>query len=237
MRQLGLEPDGLMASMKAGATWFDLTTNAPTVVREVHARLAEKGIDLLDAPVSGGPAGARSGKLAIYVGGDRAAFDRHKPLLDVLGDQVLHVGSIGAGNATKLVHNVASLIQRMAIAEVMTLGVKAGVEPRALWSAIRQGAIGRSRSFDRIDRYMQSDYEPPTFSLRLAHKDLMLGLELGEQLGVPMRHAEVVRKDFDEALARGWGERDARTPMRLQNERAGVEIRLSAAEVKEVLSE
>jgi 3-hydroxyisobutyrate dehydrogenase len=146
---------------------------------------------LLDAPVSGGPAGARSGKLAIYVGGDRDAFDRHKALLDAIGDQVLYVGLIGAGSTAKLAHNLASLVTRMAIAEVFTLGVKAGVEPLELWHALRQGAIGRSRTFDRIgDQYLQSKYEPANFSVRLAHKDFTLGLELAHQLGVPMRLAK-----------------------------------------------
>jgi 3-hydroxyisobutyrate dehydrogenase len=229
--------DTLLGAMRPGTAWFDLTTNAPKVVQDVHKRFAEKGIALLDAPVSGGPAGANSGKLAIYVGGDREVFERHKALLDALGDQVMYIGGIGAGNATKLVHNCASLTVRMMIAEVFSLGVKAGVDPAELWHGIRMGAIGRARTFDRIgDQYLQDKYDPPNFALKLAHKDLRLALELGEQLGVPMPYAQTAKKDFDEALARGWGDRDSRSPMQMQNERAGVQIKLTAQEVARTLA-
>ncbi len=236
MRAAGLGERGLLSTVRRGTAWFDLTTNSPTVVREVHAVCLDAGVELFDAPVSGGPEGARSGTLAIYVGGNPAAFERYKTLLDAIGDKVLHVGEIGAGNTAKLVHNCASITIRAAIAEVFTLGVKAGVEPAALWHAMRQGAIGRARTFDRIgDRYLQANFEPPSFALVLANKDLRLALELAEQLDVPMHCAEVVAEDFQEALDRGWGGRDSQSPMALQNERAGVTVNLSAREVQDVL--
>ena len=236
MRAAGLADGGLLSTMRRGAAWFDLTTNSPTVVREVHAVCVRAGVELFDAPVSGGPEGAASGRLAIYVGGDPVAFPRYAALLDAIGDRVLHVGEIGAGNTAKLVHNCASITIRAAIAEVFTLGVKAGVEPAALWHAMRQGAIGRARTFDRIgDRYLQAKFEPPSFALTLANKDLRLALELAEQLEVPMRCAEAVSDDFREALDRGWGGRDSQSPMALQNERAGVTVRLSAQQVQDVL--
>ena len=237
MQQVGLGDGGLLGTMRPGSAWFDLSTNSPTVVRDVYQQCKARGITLFDAPVSGGPAGAQSGKLAIYVGGDKDAFERYKPLLDALGDQVNRVGDIGAGNSAKLVHNVASMTVRMMIAEVMTLGVKAGVEPLELWHAIRQGAIGRARTFDRIgDQYLQAKYDPANFAVRLAHKDLTLGLDLAKELGVPMPYAEVAYKDFTEALDRGWGERDSRSPMQLQNERAGVTIKVSAEDVQKTLA-
>ncbi len=234
MREIG---SLLLNAMQPGSAWFDLSTNAPSVVREVHERFAEKGIALLDAPVSGGPAGANAGKLAIYVGGDKAVFEHHKALLDAIGDQVLLVGGIGAGNIAKLVHNCASITMRMMISEVFSLGVKGGMEPLELWHAVRQGAIGRSRTFDRIgDQYLQDKYDPPNFALRLAHKDLTLALELGRELDVPMKYAEQAMEDFQEALDRGWGDRDSRSPMQLQNERAGVHIQESAEDVKQTLA-
>lgn len=237
MQEVGAGEGGLLSSMRSGAAWFDLTTNSPTVVRKIAARFAEKGIQLLDAPVSGGPRGARSGKLAIYVGGDEGAFNRHKALLDAIGDQVMYVGPVGAGNSAKLAHNCASFTTRMAIAEIFTLGVKAGVEPLSLWHAIRQGSTGRARTFDRIgDQYLQGKYEPAAFALRLAHKDLTLARELAQELGVPMKHADLAYEDFTAALERGWGELDSRSPMQLQNERAGVSIRVSAEDVEKTLA-
>lgn len=237
MQAVASAQDGLLATLRPGSVWFDLTTNSPTVVREVAIACRERRVELFDAPVSGGPAGARSGKLAIYVGGDRAGFERHRGVLDAIGDQILYVGEIGAGNVSKLVHNCASMTIRAAIAEVFTMGVKAGVEPAELWNAMRQGAIGRSRTFDRIgDRYLQAAFDPPSFALELAAKDLRLALELADQVDVPMASARVVYGDFTEALDRGWGRRDSQVPMSLQNERAGVEVKLSADEVREVLA-
>lgn len=236
MQEVGLGEKGLLSTMRPGSAWFDLTTNSPTVVREVHAACVERGVELFDAPVSGGPKGARTGKLAIYIGGNEDAFDQHKSVLDAIGDQILYVGEIGAGNTAKLVHNCASITIRLAIAEVFTMGVKAGVEPGPLWHAIRQGAIGRSRTFDRIsDRYLQGAFEPPSFALELANKDLRLALELADQLDVSMRCAQVAQDDFTEALERGWGRRDSQSPLELVNERANVSIKLSAEEVQEIL--
>jgi 3-hydroxyisobutyrate dehydrogenase len=236
MRQVGTGEGGLLSAMRSGSVWFDLTTNSPTVVREVHAVCREHGVELFDAPVSGGPAGARSGKLAIYVGGDSKKFDDHRGVLDAIGDKVLYVGDIGAGNVAKLVHNCASMIIRAAIAEVFTLGVKAGVEPGPLWHALRQGAIGRGRTFDAISgRYLQGAFEPPSFALVLADKDFRLALELAEQMDVPMKCAQAAYEDFQEALERGWGGRDSQAPMVLQNERAGVTVKISPEEVQEIL--
>ncbi len=237
MRQVGTGEGGLLSQLKPGSVWFDLTTNSPTVVREVHAVCREHRVELFDAPVSGGPQGARSGKLAIYVGGDQKAFDDHRAVLDAIGDKVMYVGDIGAGNIAKLAHNCASMIIRAAVAEVFTLGVKAGVEPGPLWHALRQGAIGRARTFDSIrDRYLQSTFEPPSFALNLADKDFRLALELADQMEVPMKVARAAYEDFQEALDRGWGGRDSQSPMVLQNERAGVTVKVSAEEVQDILS-
>jgi 3-hydroxyisobutyrate dehydrogenase len=226
----------LLPVMRPGSAWFDLTTNSPTTVREVHRTAGKYGIELLDAPVSGGPAGARSGRLAVYLGGDREIYERHAALLDAIGDRIMYVGEIGAGSVAKLMHNCVSLSVRQAIAEVLTLGVKAGVDIGALYHGLRQGAAGRSRTFDVVSqRYLQQVFDPPSFALVLANKDLTLALELADQFEVPMRCAEAVRADFEEALARDWGHLDSQTPLLLQNERAGVDIKLSADDVTALL--
>lgn len=228
MRQVGMGEGGLLPSMRSGSAWFDLTTNSPTVVREVSKPFLKRGIELLDAPVSGGPSGARSGQLAIWVGGSRDAFERNKGILDAMGDKVLYVGPLGSGSTAKIVHNYVSLVTRLAIVEGFTLGVKAGMDPLELWHALRQGAIGRTRTFDILnDQYLQESYDPPRFTLRLAHKDFMLAMDLGRELGVPMRHGDVAYQDYAAALERGWSERDCRSAMHIQNERAGVAIKVS----------
>jgi len=228
--------DELLESMERGAVWFDLSTNSPTVVRRIHAKFASKGIAMLDAPVSGGPQGAKSGQLALLIGGDRAVFDRCKPVLDAIGDQVIYIGEIGAGSVAKLVHNCAGYMIQTALAEVFTLGVKAGVDPLDLWAAVRQCALGRQRTFDRLGRqFLQGSFDPPDFALQLAHKDVTLATELGRELGVPMRIANLTYAEMTEGLNRGWAGRDSRSPMLLQEERAGVEIKVPADKIQEVL--
>jgi 3-hydroxyisobutyrate dehydrogenase len=230
--------EDLLAGMRKGTAWFDLSTNSPTVVRRLSARFAEKGIAMLDAPVSGGPSGAKSGKLALYVSGDRGAFDRHKAVLDAIGDQAIYVGPVGSGTVAKLVHNCAGYAILAALAEVMTMGVKAGVEPLALWAAIRQGAFGRRRSFDRLaEQFLIARFDPPAFALELAHKDVTLATEVGREFHVPMKIANTVLQEMTEAMNReGWGKRDSRIFMLLQEERAGVDIKVPEAKVQEVLN-
>ena len=228
--------DELLESMEPGAAWFDLSTNSPTVVRRIHAKFAAKGLPMLDAPVSGGPEGAKSGKLALLVGGDRAVFDRFKPVLDAIGDQVIYIGGIGAGSVAKLVHNCAGYVIQTALAEVFTMGVKAGVDPLDLWAAVRQCSLGRQRSFDRLGKqFLQGSFEPPDFALKLAHKDVTLATELAREIGVPMRLANLTHAELSEALNRGWGERDSRVPMLLQEERAGVDIKVPVDKIQAVL--
>jgi 3-hydroxyisobutyrate dehydrogenase len=227
----------LIDSMRPGTTWFDLSTNSPTVIRRLHAEFAAKKIHLLDAPVSGGPTGAKSRKLALWVGGERAVFDQHKAVLDAIGDQVRYIGPIGAGLVAKLVHNCAGYAIQTALAEVFTMGVKAGVPPLDLWAAVRQGSLGRIRTFDRLGKqFLQGAFDPPEFALKLAHKDIGLACELGREMSVPMRLANMTYMEMTEALNReGWGGRDSRTPMLLQEERAGVSIKVPAADIQDVI--
>jgi len=228
----------LAAAMTRGAAWFDLTTNSPECVRRVHAQMKARGIPFLDAPVSGGPSGARSGRLALWVGGEKDIYERHAAVLRAIGDQPCYVGPIGAGSIAKLAHNCASFTVQTALAEIFTLGVKAGVEPLALFQALRHGATGRKRTFDRLaEQYLPGAYDPPAFALKLAHKDLALALSLAREIGVPMQLTSCAFGQFEEAMQRGWGERDSRTPMLLQNERAGVEPRVPAEKLGEVLAE
>jgi 3-hydroxyisobutyrate dehydrogenase len=238
VESVALAHDGLLNGMAPGSVYFDLSTNSPTLIRRLHQRFQERGINLLDSPVSGGPAGAKSGKLAIWVGGDEAIFQRYKPVLDSIGDQVVHVGPIGSGSVAKLVHNCSGYMIQCALAEAFTMGVKAGVDPLALWQAVRQGAVGRARTFDRLaDRFLQAKFDPPSFALRLAHKDVTLATEVGREHHVPMRMANLALDEMTEALNRGWGHRDSRASMILQEERAGVEIKVEEALIQEILDQ
>jgi 3-hydroxyisobutyrate dehydrogenase len=236
VESVALGADGLIHGMRRGTAFFDLSTNSPALIRRLHAAFKEKGVDVLDAPVSGGPVGARTRKLAIWVGGDRALFDRYKPLLDAMGDQPYYVGPIGAGAVAKLVHNCTSFAVRAVLAETFSMGVKAGVEPLALWKAVRQGATGRRRTFDTLmDKFLPGVYDPPSFALRLGHKDVSLATALGREVGVPMRMANLALEEITEALNRGWGDQDSSSFMRLEVERAGVEFKVPPDKLREVI--
>jgi 3-hydroxyisobutyrate dehydrogenase len=237
VRKVGCGEAGLIEGFKPGSAWFDLSTNAVDVVRDLNAIFAEKGVEFLDAPVSGGPSGANSGKLAVWIGGDRAVYDKYKAVLDSFSDQNRYIGPIGAGSIAKLVHNASSAAVNVVLSEVFSMGVKAGVEPLALFEAVRQGAAGRSRLFDRLQKqFLTGVYEPPDFALRLLHKDVSLACQLARDVSVPMRMVNLAHQELTEALNRGWGARDSRVGALLQQERAGIEpIRVAPDRIKAVM--
>jgi 3-hydroxyisobutyrate dehydrogenase-like beta-hydroxyacid dehydrogenase len=233
---VALGANGLLAGLKEGGAYFDLSTNSPTVVRQIHAKFAEKHVYMLDAPVSGGPKGAASGRMALWIGGDEQIFNRYKRVLDAMGDQARYIGPIGAGSVAKLVHNCAGYAIQCCLAEVFTMGVKAGVEPLALWEAVRQGAGGRRRTFDALaDHFLADKYDPPDFALRLAHKDVTLATQLAREIKVPMHMANLALDELTEAMNRGWESRDSRVAMLLQQERSGIKIKVDEAEIKKAI--
>jgi 3-hydroxyisobutyrate dehydrogenase len=237
VEQVALGADGLLAGIRPGAAFFDLSTNSPAVVRKLETAFAAKRAHMLDAPVSEGPVGARTRKLAIWVGGERPVFDEHRDVLNAMGDQARYIGPIGSATVAKLVHNMSGYAIVCALAETFSLGVKAGVEPLALWQAVRQGAVGRRFTFDAlVDQFLPAKYDPPAFALRLAHKDVSLANALGRELGVPMRMCNLALAEMTEAMNRGWDGRDSRSVMLLSQERAGVTIAVDPEQLSEALA-
>lgn len=233
---VALGEEGILQGMSPGKVYLDLSTSSPNLIRRIHQTFAEQGVHVLDAPVSGGPRGARTRNLAIWVGGDEEVYRRCKPVLDAIGDKAYYVGPIGCGSIAKLVHNCTGYIVQCALAEVFTMGVKAGVEPMALWQAVRRGAQGRRGVFEGLaEHLLPGKFDPPDFALRLARKDVDLAVALGREYDVPMRLANLTLQEMTEALNRGWGDRDSRIAMLLQEERAGVEVRVSPDALREAL--
>ncbi len=231
-----LGDDGILQGMSAGKVYFDLSTSTPNLIRRLHDIASGQGVQVLDAPVSGGPRGAESRNLAIWVGGDKDVFDRCKTALDAIGDKAYYVGPIGCGAVAKLVHNCAGYVIQAGLAEVFTMGVKAGVEPLALWQAVRRGAQGRRGTFEGLaEHLLPGKFDPPDFALRLARKDVDLAVNVGREYDVPMRLANLVLQEMTEAMNRGWGDRDSRVAMLLQEERAGVEVRVDEEVLKAAL--
>jgi 3-hydroxyisobutyrate dehydrogenase len=235
---VALGPDGVLAGLREGHAFFEMSTNTLEMVKRIHAAFAEHGTHMLEAPISGGGPGARRGRLAIFVGGDKAVYERYEPVLRAIGDRPIHVGGVGAGLVAKLVHNAASQTMQAALAEVFVMGVKAGAEPVALWKAIRCGSIGRRRTFDGLaDRFLPGRYDQPDAALRIIHKDMSIVTGLARDLGIPMPIAGLAMADITEAMDRGWAERDCRAVMLLPQERAGVQIAADPEEVRKVLEQ
>jgi 3-hydroxyisobutyrate dehydrogenase-like beta-hydroxyacid dehydrogenase len=235
---VALGPDGLIVGIRPGHAFFEMSTNLLALVKRLHAAFAERGAHMLDAPISGGAPGAQRGRLAIWVGGDEKIYQRYEAVLRAMGDRPIHVGPIGTGLLTKLVHNCASQTTQAAIAEIFTLGVKAGAEPLALWQAIRQGSIGRRRTFDGLAaQFLPGKFDEPQAALRIIQKDMMLATGLAREIGMPMRFANLALADIEEAINRGWAERDCRSVMLLPQERAGVHIAVDPAGIDEVFTQ
>jgi 3-hydroxyisobutyrate dehydrogenase len=223
-------PDGLLESMQPGAVYVDLSSNSPSLVRRLSATFAERGIAMLDAPVAGGVTGAEAGTLSVMVGGDREAFDRVRPVLNAIGTKVFYCGPSGNGSIVKLCNNLCSQAQIAAAGEILILGVRAGVDLETL-----AGVIGVSTGTCRaiVDTFpkqlFRRNFENPGFSSFLSAKDTHLALELAHELGVPMEIGEIIERDKQEALRRGWGALSPDVFVRLQEERAGVVLELAPA--------
>lgn len=229
---VALGAGGVLEGMRAGGVYIDMSTSSPTLIRNIAERFADKGAAVLDAPVSGGPVGARTGRLAVMVGGDKDVYERVKPALDAIGDRVGYIGGVGSGSIAKLMHNCIGYGLQTIVAECLTLGVKAGVDAAPLFEAICNGSVGRGSTFANTypNTYLAGNFDPPSFALRLAHKDVGLALELAREYGVPMSVGSIAYQEMTAALNRGWADKDSRIAMLLQEERAGgVEVRVGDA--------
>jgi 3-hydroxyisobutyrate dehydrogenase len=231
MERVCLGPDGVAAATRPGALYIDHTTNSPALVRRIHARLAEKHVEMLDAPVSGGMEGAQTRDLLVMAGGAAAAFARARPLFDAIAKGVMHVGGIGAGSVAKILHNSATFTLDLVMAECWTVALKAGVDAATIVEVFNEAALGHMMNLKvRLPATLfRGDFDP-RFSLALARKDLGLALDLARATDTPMRLGTLCEQEMIEAVERGWAGRDASIFLTLQEERAGVEVRLASAE-------
>jgi 3-hydroxyisobutyrate dehydrogenase len=227
VKQVALGPHGIVEGAVRGSTYVDLSTNSPSLVRHIDSVFATKQVSVLDSPVSGGTKGAKDGRLQMMVGGDWEAFERARAILGVLGDKITYMGSVGTGMVAKLVHNAITAASRVVIAEGLTLGVKAGVRADALIAAIQGGAYGQGAVLRGLsDSVLRDRFDVGGFTLQLSAKDVTLALELAKEYSVPMPALGVTERSQAEALARGWGGLDGTVTFRIQEEKAGVKVRL-----------
>lgn len=215
---------GLIESIKAGSVLIDMSSISPIVSRELSRTLEEKGVDMLDAPVSGGEPKAIEGTLSVMVGGKKAIFDRCYPLLKAMAASVVHTGDIGAGNITKLANQIIVALNIAAMSEALVLASKAGVEPDLVYQAIRGGLAGSTVLDAKAPLVMDRKFNPG-FRINLHIKDLGNALETSHEIGVPLPLTSAVMEIMQALRVDGMGENDHGSLVRYYEKMAKVEVR------------
>jgi 3-hydroxyisobutyrate dehydrogenase len=221
LEQVLFGPDGAASGLAAGSLLVDMSTVSPRATREMAERLAERGVAMLDAPVSGGSEGARDGTLSIMVGGDADDVERARPLLAVLGSTITHVGPVGSGQVTKAMNQVIIAGTYAAVAEGLALGLAAGVDVAAAHRALSGGAAGSWVLTHRGQNMIDDDY-PLGFRVRLHRKDLGIALESAREAGVPLPVTAYVEQIETGLITRGHGDEDVSAIARAVREAAGL---------------
>lgn len=200
-------PDGLFQGVHPGLIWIDMSSISPITARELAAEGATLGVQCLDAPVSGGEQGAIDGTLSIMVGGPEEVFERCLPVLDCLGRSIVHMGSSGAGQVTKVCNQIVVGATIAAVAETLVLGAKAGVDPARIREVLL-GGFAQSRILDVHGQRMLSGAFEPGFRIALHQKDLAIATDLARGVGVAVPMAAATAQFMNAAAARGDGQQD-----------------------------
>lgn len=200
-------PDGLVAGLSPGKVLVDMSTISPAVSRAVAAKVRERGADMVDAPVSGSPVTLQQGKLSVMVGGDRATFDRIKQLLEDVGPKVTHVGANGLALSMKIAHNLSLAVQMLAFSESVLLAEKSGIARETAVDVLTHSVIA-SPMVQYRGPFVLSTPEEVWFNVNMMQKDLLLALEVGRQLNVPLPTTAVANEFLTAARAMGLAEQD-----------------------------
>ncbi len=238
VEEVVLGPGGVLENLSSGQVLFDLSTSSRPLAMRIDEAFRSRGGSMLDCPVSGGPAGAASGELSLWVGGDRDVYDTYEHLLRAIGNAPRYVGPVGAGAVTKLTHNLLGYMIMLSLSETFSMAVKAGMDPLELWEALHLGLVGKRSPLDMLTaQFLPGKYETPAMALKLAHKDVTLATGLAKELGVPMRLASLTMEEMTEAIGQGLGDQDSRAFLKLQLARAGVTVEVDPDRIKKAVEE
>jgi 2-hydroxymethylglutarate dehydrogenase len=208
VEEVVLGPRGIVEGFSAGSILVDMSTSSPYSTQGIARYLEERGVEMLDAPVSGGVWGAEGGELAIMVGGKKAIFDRVHPVLSVLGKKIFHLGGHGNGNIAKLMNNLLSAGLQAASSEALMLGLKAGL-PLDVFLEVLQSGSARNFSVEvKIPRFVLPGRFDPGFTIDLMSKDLGLAMEVAHRVGVPAPHGALTQQVYRMAQTEGLGKKD-----------------------------
>jgi 2-hydroxy-3-oxopropionate reductase len=196
--------DGLLQGAGEGSLIVDTSTSSPVLARELARTARERGVKMLDAPVSGGDVGAIEGTLSIMVGGDERDFERARPLFEVLGETVTHVGPSGAGQLVKACNQIVVALAIEAVSEALVLGSKGGVAPEKILEVLSGGLAANRVMEVKRDKFLERDFEPGG-KVEFHRKDLRIALEAGREYGVPLPATAVVGQMFEALMIGGRG--------------------------------
>ena len=224
VKQVVLGEQGVIEGARSGAVVIDMSSIAPLVSREVAGKLAANGVEMLDAPVSGGQPKAIDGTLSVMVGGSQEVFDRCYPIMKAMAGSVVRTGSIGAGNITKLANQVIVALNIAAMAEALVLATKAGVEPELVFQAIRGGLAGSTVLDAKAPLVLDRKFNPG-FRINLHIKDLANALDTSHELGVPLPLTASVMEMMQALKVDGQGDADHCSLVRYYEKMAPVEVR------------
>ena len=223
IRQSYLGPDGVMTRVRSGMILIDLSTIDPATWREVAAAAAKHGVACLDAPVSGGPADAGSGKLVFLIGGEASVIEKSRAVLDALGNTFHHVGPLGSGLIVKLVNNVISAGVRAVTFEALAMGIKNGLSLETCTAVLQKGSARSATTELALPKLLKGDFSV-SFTLALMHKDVRLATKLGNDSATPMMLANIVRELFQTVINEHGADKDTQTLVKLFERNAGVAI-------------
>ncbi len=219
VREVLAGPEGAIAAARPGALVIDMSTVSPAVARELAEEATAREVAFLDAPVSGGDVGARDGTLSIMVGGDGGEVERARPVFEVLGSRVTHVGAAGAGQVAKACNQVLVAVIFGGLAEALVLGSKLGVDPAAILDAVGGGMAANRIMEVRRDNFLGHDFAPG-FKVDLHHKDLEIALGASGEVDAPLPLTAEVQQMFRQLRAAGFGEEDDSALLRVAEQRA-----------------
>ena len=223
VKTVALGEGGIIEGVHEGLVYVDMSSIAPLVSREVHDALAEEGLPMLDAPVSGGEPKAIDGTMSVMVGGDKEVFDAVKPVIDVMAGDVTYVGSIGAGNIAKLANQTIVAVNIAACAEAFTLAQKAGVDPEAVYKAIRGGLAGSTVMDAKVPMMLARNFNPG-FRINLHIKDLGNVLDTGHGVNAPLPLTSLVREMMSVLDGDGHAAEDHSSLVKVYEKLANIEL-------------
>lgn len=224
VKQVILGKEGVLEGIKPGSTVIDMSSINPLVSQEIEKELRKKGVEMLDAPVSGGETGAIQGTLAIMVGGEEKVFNESMEIFKAVGRNIVHVGKIGAGGFVKLVNQIIVAANIAAVGEAFTLGAKAGLDPQVIHQAIRGGLAGSSVLETKAPMMFGRNFKAG-FKIKLHHKDLQNALSTAKDLGVPLPLSSFIQQIFLSLMTEGRGEEDHSALATFFEKMAKVEIK------------